>query len=63
MAAYLLFDWNLRAGERDHSAIFLPQTIASEAAKLVSATDVVLSGGGSAIATITPTPDPTTLTG
>ena len=49
--------------EGAESFMFIPVSKASEAAKLETATDVVISAGGTAVATITPKPDPTSLKG
>jgi hypothetical protein len=42
---------------------FIPESQVSAAADVATASEIIVSGAGSAIMTITPTPDPTTLTG
>ncbi|KAF2265276.1 hypothetical protein CC78DRAFT_443764, partial [Lojkania enalia] len=65
IAANLYMSWYQKSKDLEgvESFMFIPVSIASEAAKLETATDVVISAGGTAIATITPKPDPTSITG
>lgn len=66
IAAMLYMSWELRSKEQHgdfDSFTFIPASKAGEAAKLETATDVVISAGGTAIATIKPTPNPTGLKG
>ncbi|KAH7083730.1 hypothetical protein FB567DRAFT_529797 [Paraphoma chrysanthemicola] len=66
IAAMLYISWEMKFkdqhGEFDSFA-FIPVSKAGEAAKLETATDVLVSAEGTAIATIKPTPHPTSLKG
>lgn len=60
----LYLNWEMKSTEMDTAAMFIPEKIAAQAAKAASEKDVVLSAGGSAVATITPPPElKATLTG
>jgi hypothetical protein len=61
--AALFANWHQRQKEVDELGIFIPETKASEASAFATATEVVVSAGGSPILTITPTPDPTSIQG
>jgi hypothetical protein len=64
--AMLLLSWKLKFkelhGDLD-SVAFIPASKVADAARLQTATDVVISAGGTAIITIKPTPNPTSLKG
>jgi hypothetical protein len=66
IAAMLYISWELKFkdqhGEFD-SFKFIPLSKAGEAAKWETASDVIVSAGGTAVATIKPTPHPTSLKG
>lgn len=63
IAIMLTLNWKMKADKLDNSAFYLPHAKAEEAASIVTATAVVHSAGGSVAITITPTAEPTTLTG
>jgi hypothetical protein len=63
IASMLYVNWGLKTDKMENSAFFLPQSKAEEAAESATSTSVVQSAGGSVVVTITPTPNPTTLTG
>ena len=63
IASALMSNWYTRHQEVEELGMFIPDTKASEAVKLATATEVVISAGGSPVVTITPTPDPTNLQG
>lgn len=65
IATNLYMSWQLKSHDLDgaESFMFIPVSKAGEAAKLETATNVVVSGDGKAIATITPKPDPTSIKG
>ncbi|KAF2692023.1 hypothetical protein K458DRAFT_482650 [Lentithecium fluviatile CBS 122367] len=64
-AATLYMSWYQKSKDLAgaESFMFIPVSKASEAAKFATATNVIISGGGNAVATITPTPEPTKLKG
>lgn len=63
IASALMSNWYTRHQEVEDSGLFVPQAKASEASELATATKVTISAGGSAVVTVTPTPDPTKLQG
>lgn len=64
--AALELSWKLKSKERNgefDNFTHIPVSIAEQAGKLANAPDVVVSAAGTAVATIKPTPKPTSLTG
>jgi hypothetical protein len=64
-ATNLYMSWRLKSQDMQgaDSFMFIPVSKASEAVKLHTATNVVVSAAGAVVATITPAPDPTKLQG
>lgn len=63
IAMVLVANWMTAATKEPPNLVFVPVEIASQAPKLAEATEVVISAEGTAVVTVTPTPDPTQLRG
>jgi hypothetical protein len=63
IAAALLANWKARQQEVQELGIWIPDSKASAAGTIATATDITISAGGTPVATITQTPDATQLQG
>ncbi|KAI0004056.1 hypothetical protein F4779DRAFT_630464 [Xylariaceae sp. FL0662B] len=63
ITSHLISNWHVRHGEVGELGLFVPAAKASEASVFATASKILVSAQGSAVATITPTPDPTKLQG
>jgi len=63
IAATIVAVWALRTAQAPTLEFSVPIDLASQATVLAEETEVVISAEGTAIVTVTPTPDPTNLQG